>query len=166
MGSLLKNSLAALAFGCALTANAQETDSTWRVMDFPRSSTYFGLEVGADLSYNSRIRFGYSAATQFAGCAGWGAGGHALGVSFRPESNACGMYAQVWATVFVLNVGLQAGYETDLRDNWATLQPQVGLGVGLFRLSYNYSIPFGLSDRSVVPRHNLGIAYTFPMTEL
>jgi hypothetical protein len=166
MKLVLKRIMLVPAFCCTLTAAAQEWDSTRVVMDFPREHHYFGLDVGADLSDATQVRFGFSRAAQFAGCAGWGAGGHALGVSFRPESNACGMYGQVWATVFVLNVGLQAGYETDLRDSWGTLQPQIGLGIGLLRMTYNYTFALGLEDRSGVPRHSLGIAYTFPMSEM
>lgn len=166
MKTLLRQILLAVAMSYSFAAAAQESRDTTRIVhNFPSEHSYFGLDVGVDLSDATQVRFGFSTATQFAGCAGWGAGGHALGISFRPESNTGGVYGQVWATVFMLNIGLKAAYETNLHDKWATLQPQIGLGVGLLRVTYNYAIPFGLDDRALVPRHSLGVAYTFPMAE-
>jgi hypothetical protein len=40
------------------------------------------------------------------------------------------------------------------------------LGIGMFRITYNYTIPMWIDGRTSVPRNNLGIAYTFPIAEI
>lgn len=163
-----RNKIAGIAVVLHLGAfplQAQESDSTHYVLhDFHRSESLIGLEAGVDISESgTAYHFGFSYATLERSCVlGAVFSGSSAGIAFMPESNTCGVYVQRWLTIAIIDFGLKAGYETDLRSQWALVQPQIGLGAGLFRVTYNYTIPIFIDEKAPVPRHNLGIAYTFP----
>lgn len=163
-----RNKLAGIAVVLLLGAfplQAQETDSTHYVLhDFRRFESLVGLETGADISESgTAYHFGLSYATMERSCVlGQVSSGSSAGIVFMPERNICGVYVQRWLTLAIIDFGLKAGYETNLRSQWAVIQPQVGLGFGLFRITYNYTAPIFIDEKAPVPRHNLGIAYTLP----
>jgi hypothetical protein len=137
-------------------------DTIWQ-NDITRSDEYAGFEAAVDIcGPNTSYQFGLSRVLKERSCVvGQISGGQSVGVSFIPETHTCGVYVQRWMTIFVTDLGLKIGYERNPRYQWASVQPKIGLGLGMFRATYNYTIPVFFNERTEVARHTLGIAYTF-----
>lgn len=165
----MKHLLYLLLFGCSFTVTAQEPDSSdWTNNSLDWYPQHFiGLEAGMDLSHgSSAVHVGFSSAYLERSCVlGRVARGESVGISLNPSLNSYGVYFNRWITVAMFSFGLKGAYESNGSHQWATIQPQIGLGYGMFRLTYNYSIPFFFGARETVSRSSLGIAYTFSIAD-
>jgi hypothetical protein len=160
-----------LLIAAPFTGRSQEIpDSSDVRMELPHmrmARHSIGLDLGIDISDASAIRIGYASSWQEWSCAlGAVSSGTTAGISYNPTLNACGLYLGRWLTLAIVDLGLRFSYETNLTHQWSVIQPQIGLGFGLFRLTYNYNIPFFFGSRLPdFQRHAFGIACTFKMEE-
>jgi hypothetical protein len=126
-----------------------------------------GWDLGMDYSAEPSYRIGFARIHEQRNCVvGSVRSGLAAGLSMNPELSTTAVYFNDWLSIGPLNLGLKLSYEKDNRFQWMTLQPQIGLGLQRFRLFYGYNATIFFSDRTAIPKHILGIGYTFNISEL
>lgn len=126
-----------------------------------------GWDLGMDYSAEPSYRIGFARTHEVRSCVvGSVRSGLAAGLSMNPELSATGVYINDWLSIGPLNLGLKLSYENNNRFQWMTLQPQIGLGLQNFRLFYGYNAAIFFTGRTAIPKHILGIGYTFNISEL
>ncbi len=142
---------------------AQSDSTEWRPLP-GHITNGVGLDFGVDVSGQTSVRFGYAFTEETTGgvCAfGYGFRGTAIGMVINPALESYGVYVNRWVSVgTVFTSGIKAAYEVGPRNSWFSLQPQIGIGNGRFRLLYSYTVPAFLERKTQVPRHSFTLAFT------
>jgi hypothetical protein len=160
-------SVIATCLMCLLLGYSRAQEVYSNLPDLFQSHTSVGWDLGMDYASQPSYRLGYAVTHEKRSCVvGSARSGMAVGLSINPELNTNGMYVNNWLAIGPLNLGLKLEYEKSNRLQWMTFQPQIGLGLQRFRLFYGYNAIIFLSGSTKVPRHVLGIGYTFSITEI
>ena len=165
MKSLITTCLICFSLGYS---HAQEVFASEEIRhDLFQEHQSVGWDLGMDYSAQPSFRIGFARTHEERSCVvGAVRAGLAIGLSMNPDLSTTGVYINDWMAMGPLNLGLKLSYEKDNRFQWMTFQPQIGLGLQRFRLFYGYNANVFFSGRTNVPRHILGIGYTFSISEL
>lgn len=121
---------------------------------------FFCWDAGVHFSQQNSYHLGYAIATSEKSCVlGNVSNGLVAGLSFDPATNQKGVFINRWMNLTIINLGWSVGYETRSRNSWCFIEPQIGLGLQRFRITYGYHIPFFLNARTDTGGHTLSLAY-------
>lgn len=154
-GSLLLLFLFIFTFVKAQTALYKATFSMEPVKSFCWDA---GMHIAKQKTYH----LGYAFTIDEKSCVlGNVSSGMVLGMTFDPTSDLKGVFVNRWTNIAIINIGWSLGFESQARNSWVFLEPQIGLGIQRFRISYGYHIPFFLDAKTETGGHTLSIAYSF-----